>query len=329
MRMAGVPEASFEFWASKFIDIGYRVAKVDQAETAVSKKSRESLPGATKVLLQLFFKSKIINRELVCIITSGTLTEPSMLKNYVDLIYIAIIYDSGANFKLAFYEASLNHFLIQSNSSFTINEIIKLINLKSPKEIILNTGNPLIEKRIKNSLTYSKFYVNKFSSSNHADEKLDESSKLLVGILDSFLHSLKQECLLESLEIIDEPFISNRDSLSLDYEVLVDLNVISTGAKTHQSSLFDQINTCSSPFGSRLLKHWLTRPSACLDEILKRQSLINYLINNRHMIQLIEDHMSKLIDLERHSSMVFRGKSKVCDFLDLLSSIQIVIVVIF
>lgn len=35
MRMAGIPEVSFEHWASKFIALGYKVAKVEQAPSVV------------------------------------------------------------------------------------------------------------------------------------------------------------------------------------------------------------------------------------------------------------------------------------------------------
>lgn len=31
----GVPEASFDFWAAKFLAAGYKVGKVEQAETAI------------------------------------------------------------------------------------------------------------------------------------------------------------------------------------------------------------------------------------------------------------------------------------------------------
>jgi len=31
----GVPEASFDWWAAKFLAAGYKVGKVEQAETAI------------------------------------------------------------------------------------------------------------------------------------------------------------------------------------------------------------------------------------------------------------------------------------------------------
>lgn len=35
MKMVGVPEQTFEFWAAKFLAAGYKVGKVEQAETAI------------------------------------------------------------------------------------------------------------------------------------------------------------------------------------------------------------------------------------------------------------------------------------------------------
>ncbi len=36
MRMVGVPESSFDFWAAKFLAGGYKVGKVEQAETQLA-----------------------------------------------------------------------------------------------------------------------------------------------------------------------------------------------------------------------------------------------------------------------------------------------------
>eukprot|EP00911_Craspedida_sp_UC1_P002754 UC1_evm1s2018 len=74
MMLAGVPESSFVEWASKFLGLGYKVAKADEQETLLAKQIREKNgkgggSGAknTKV-------SKIIGRELAAVFTAGTLT---------------------------------------------------------------------------------------------------------------------------------------------------------------------------------------------------------------------------------------------------------------
>jgi DNA mismatch repair protein MSH6 len=74
MTMVGVPVTSFDMWASQFIAKGYKVARIDQKETALGKEMREkgSKPGK---------EEKIIKRELGCILSGGTLVDESMLQD--------------------------------------------------------------------------------------------------------------------------------------------------------------------------------------------------------------------------------------------------------
>ncbi|ORX76754.1 DNA mismatch repair protein Msh6 [Anaeromyces robustus] len=73
MRMVGVPEASFEQWASQFVAKGYKVAKVDQMETAL-KKSMNARNSKSK-------EEKVIKRELSQVLTAGTLVDSGFLTN--------------------------------------------------------------------------------------------------------------------------------------------------------------------------------------------------------------------------------------------------------
>lgn len=71
MKMVGVPEKTFATWASKFIALGYKVARVDEAETQIEKNMREK---HAKALDKSAKKDKIITRELKMVLTAGTLT---------------------------------------------------------------------------------------------------------------------------------------------------------------------------------------------------------------------------------------------------------------
>ena len=52
MRMAGIPEVSFEHWASKFIALGYKVAKVEQTSSTPDASIARGSPSS-KVLFEL------------------------------------------------------------------------------------------------------------------------------------------------------------------------------------------------------------------------------------------------------------------------------------
>lgn len=135
MRMVGVPEATFDFWAAKFVGKGYKVAKVDQLENALSKTMREKTDKSKA--------EKIIRRELTSILTCGTLVDGNHLKtnnsNYCVSFKISEIpgkseFIVGA----AFVDASSAKFQMvdfEDDPSFVI--LSTLLAQISPKEIII------------------------------------------------------------------------------------------------------------------------------------------------------------------------------------------------
>ena len=70
MKMVGVPEASFDMFATKLLALGYKVGRVDQCETAVAKGMRDKSRGSGP---------DIVRRELRHVVTSGTIVDGSVL----------------------------------------------------------------------------------------------------------------------------------------------------------------------------------------------------------------------------------------------------------
>src|SRR2546421_4254819 len=67
MRMVGVPESSLDMWANQFVAKGFKIARVDQQESALSKEMRErdeKSNGGNKGK-----EDKVIKRELSCVLT--------------------------------------------------------------------------------------------------------------------------------------------------------------------------------------------------------------------------------------------------------------------
>lgn len=81
MSMVGVPEYTFDMWAAQFIAKGYKVARVDQVESALGKEMREKAGGKADA---------IIKRELSCILTGGTLVEEGMLQDEMSVYCVSI-----------------------------------------------------------------------------------------------------------------------------------------------------------------------------------------------------------------------------------------------
>ncbi|KAJ3178528.1 DNA mismatch repair protein msh6 [Gaertneriomyces sp. JEL0708] len=165
MRMVGVPESSFEHWAAQFIAKGYKVARVDQAETAVGKAMRER---EAKEAGKKKGEDKIIRRELTCVLTAGTLVDTGLLTTDMATYCMALVERSfsasdavvstGAPigsvpvFGVAFVDTSTSQFHI---SSFiddpSLTKLETLLLQISPKEVILEKGklSPLALKMLK------------------------------------------------------------------------------------------------------------------------------------------------------------------------------------
>ncbi|KAF5310782.1 hypothetical protein D9619_007990 [Psilocybe cf. subviscida] len=83
MCMVGVPEMSFNMWASKFLAKGYKVGRVEQAETALGAEMRmaaEKESGKSKPKTKAAGAAdKIVRRELNKVYTKGTLVDQEFL----------------------------------------------------------------------------------------------------------------------------------------------------------------------------------------------------------------------------------------------------------
>jgi DNA mismatch repair protein MSH6 len=84
MRMVGVPEASLDHWANQFVAKGFKIARVDQMENALSKEMRERDEKKSKK------EEKVIRRELASVLTAGTLVDGGMLQGDMATYCVAI-----------------------------------------------------------------------------------------------------------------------------------------------------------------------------------------------------------------------------------------------
>lgn len=139
MRMVGVPESSLEMWAAQFIAKGYKIARVDQKESALAKEMRER-DGAKGVKKE----DKIIKRELACVLTGGTLVEEQMLQDDMSTYCIAIkeaVEENVTSFGICFVDTATGSFsMCQFEDDPDLTKFETLIAQIRPKELIVEKG---------------------------------------------------------------------------------------------------------------------------------------------------------------------------------------------
>ncbi|KAI9930999.1 hypothetical protein ASPWEDRAFT_34472 [Aspergillus wentii DTO 134E9] len=355
MRMVGVPEMSLDHWANQFVAKGYKIARVDQSESALGKEMRErdgKKPGK---------EDKIIKRELSCVLTAGTLVEGSMLQDdmstYCVAVKEAIIEDLPA-FGLAFVDTATGQFFLSEFvDDADMTKFETFVAQTRPQELLLekstisqkalrilknNTGPTTLWNHLKpvkefweaditvKELDASEYFVSENDENVCAwPEALREArEKELVmsafGALVQYLRVLKIERDLITIGNFSwyDP-IKKASSLVLDGQTLINMEIFANSFDGGiQGTLFQLLNRCITPFGKRMFKQWVCHPLIDSKKINARLDAVDALNADPTVRDQFSSQLTKMPDLERLISRIHAANCKAQDFVRVLEGFE-------
>ncbi len=308
--MCGVPYHSCEAYIARLIAKGYKVAICEQTEDPALAKG-------------------LVSRDVVRIITPGTVTESSMLdetrSNYICSVYID---PSGA--AVSFADISTGEFCV---GSFTenIEEHVKneLVRF-SPREAIINFGaseTAWLTSFLSDCLgclcqsADSRFVF--FESAARLCEQFGapdtdslglgarpaavcSAGGLLSYLYDTQMNSLSQINILSTL--------GSGQFMELDLPTRRNLELTETlRTMEKKGSLLWVLDKTRSPMGGRLLRTWLERPLLNPAPIKKRLNAVNELSNNTEVRGDTMEILRSVGDIERLISRVAGGSANCRD----------------
>ncbi|KAG1823365.1 muts domain V-domain-containing protein [Suillus subaureus] len=146
MSMVGVPETSFNFWAAKFLGKGYKVGRVDQAETALGAEMRLAKDKGKKGAGGKD-KEKIVRRELNKVYTNGTLVDEDLLTDEqaghcISLRESADGKDGMSSFGVCVLDSATSQFSLSAfEDDVCTTKLETMMRQLRPKEVIFTKGN--------------------------------------------------------------------------------------------------------------------------------------------------------------------------------------------
>ncbi|WQF87848.1 Putative DNA mismatch repair protein MutS, core [Colletotrichum destructivum] len=356
MRMVGVPESSLDMWVNQFVAKGYKVARVDQMESALGKEMRERDDTAAKSKKA----DKIIRRELACILTGGTLVDGSMLQD--DLAtYCASIKESTIDgkpaFGITFVDCATGQFFISEfEDDVDLTKFETFVAQTSPRELILeksrisikalrilknNTSPMTIWNYLKSGsefwdadmsrreLDTSGYFVKDDGGAEawpHALAQARDKNLLMaaLGALVQYLRMLKLETdLLSQGNFEWYTPIRRNGTLVLDGQTLINLEVFSNTVNGGpEGTLFALLNRCVTPFGKRLFRQWVCHPLCDIMRINERLDAVDMLNTDRGVREQFTSQMTKMPDLERLISRIHAASCKPEDFVRVLEGFE-------
>ncbi|EIE86449.1 hypothetical protein RO3G_11160 [Rhizopus delemar RA 99-880] len=349
MRMVGVPEMSFDYWAAQFIAKGYKVVKVDQMETAIGKSMREK-SGASA-------KDKIIRREVTSVLTAGTLVDAGLLTNDLSTFCMSIkelctneeippkfgicfVDTATAEFNLVHFEDDINRtklgtLLMQIKPRELVTEKGRLT--KSTIQMIKSTLNEPLWNMVlperefwDDQTTEDEIKMNEYFGSdmtdneqnsgfNQAMQELYADPMLMsaFGGMIWYLRSLKLDKeLLSAKHIVMYDPIRQGTSLVLDGQTLANLEIFQNSYDGGiEGTVFKLLANSITPFGKRLFKRWLCHPLRQPKDINDRLDAVEDLMKLWDLHSSVAKQLASLPDLERLMSRIHSGRIKVKEFL--------------
>lgn len=99
-------------------------------------------------------------------------------------------------------------------------------------------------------------------------------------------------------------FAQTRQRMVLDGVTLANLEIFQNGSGGTEGTLLEHLDTCSTPFGKRLLKQWLCAPLCNPASIKDRLDAVEDLMGAQGQATEVSDLLKKLPDLERLLSKI-------------------------
>lgn len=319
--MCGVPFHSADSYIAKLVSRGYKVAICEQMEDPATVKG-------------------LVKRDVIRIITPGTVIESNMLEDGVNN-YLCSIFTGDKDMGICFADVSTGEFHITVLAGDDVeNKLVNQLSTYAPKEIIINSKSldyhqlESFAKRLNAGVEVfddDKFDFDNATSLIIETLKKDEISSLGIGhsksavcALGAVIGYLKETQKKNEIEVPSEiDFYDEEQYMNLDISARRNLELtksMMTGDKKH--SLLWVIDKTKTAMGKRMIKSWIERPLMSIPKIVKRQNAVGELVDSPMMRDDIRESLTGVNDIERLMTRIVYGTANAKELKSLQYTIE-------
>lgn len=310
--MCGVPFHSVDSYIARLVQKGYKVAICDQMEDPATAKG-------------------IVQRDVTRIVTPGTVTESCMLDESRNN-YFACIYGEDGRFGLAFCDVSTGAFFatVCPDAPSAASELGRF----SPSEVI--RGGEGTDCEVLQATLFQRLSC--CVDEGQPDQfSLDRSEPLLeshfgtslsqMGISGLACTVIACGALLERLLFVQKndlahirqlQFYTSGRFMELDLDARRNLELTeSLRGKEKKGTLLWVLDKTRTAMGGRMMRSWLEQPLLDINEIQRRHTAVEDLVNSTIVRGELTQALGEVSDLERVMTRIVTGSANCRDLLAL------------
>ncbi|PYM53278.1 MAG: DNA mismatch repair protein MutS, partial [Candidatus Rokuibacteriota bacterium] len=301
--MAGVPHHAVETYIARLIRAGLKIAICDQVESAPAKGR------------------KLLRREVVRLVTPGTVTESGLLDGSVNNFLAALVH-AGDRLGVALVDVTTADFWV--GESVDAEGLAEAVWLRRPAEVLvpptLPSGDPILVRLRAGGAAVTVRPAGAFAL-REAEERLRQHFGVIaldglglggraaaVRAAAAVLDYLQETQQAPPAHLTKLQLLTLDDHLTLDESVVRTLELVEALADGRpQGSLLRALDRTVTPMGGRLLRQWVLRPLRRPPEINRRLDAVATLEANPDLLERLRAQLRDLGDLARLASRVALG----------------------
>ncbi len=283
--MCGVPHHSSSGYIARLLAAGHKVAICEQTGPP---------DGDAK-------KTKLFKREVVRLITPGTVVEDELLRPRSSSYLVALDIDI-VGWGLSSLDASTGDFLATQNlNDPDLYQLLSFISKTAPAEIIADSRT--VKEIQKRGLDLGPAVLTEYT-------RIDTTVPAWAASAVWQNHKLALKTALKATayvrqtqpglkEVFSPSYYEPSNRLQLDDSAIKTLELVSSPDGDDSKTLWGVLDLSKTSMGSRLLRRWILEPLCDLREIQSRQGFTAFLAANREAREKLGDILAQVPDIER------------------------------